>query len=150
MLSAMQAQLQSQEKRFAAQDSARERAEEREGQLLDEISALREEARSAEGSASRRERKQREREDPEPPPAQPTAAPFSAFQDPEYLLRFEILMKAGQRTMAEVAEALEATKERGTYSSGRADFYLKAKQHTRPAYLAGSQQQPDRRPRAHR
>jgi hypothetical protein len=133
MLSTMQAQLESQEKRLMAQAGARERAEERhqlgaqrENQLLDEIVALKGEARAAEESQSRRERKRREREAEQPP-----AQPFAAFQDPEYLCRFEHLMKTGQRTMAEVAEALEATKERGTYSSGRADFYLKAKANTR-------------------
>jgi hypothetical protein len=128
MLTALTAQMQQQEKRLAAREQADEQAAKRqrpseldlyrEEQLLDEIQSLREEVKSKEEMAKEREQQQRNTL---------SAQPFAALQDPEYLCRFESLMKAGQRTMAEVAEALEATKERGTYSSGRADHYLKAK-----------------------
>ena len=143
-LASVQAQLQSQEKRLAAYSDARERTgeqRERESQLLDEIVALKQEAKLQGESQERRDRKRKEREqsirDTGGAAAQSpsrrvkdkesSARPFAAFQDPEYLSRFEILMKAGQRTMAEVAEALEATKERGQYSAGRADAFLKSK-----------------------
>jgi hypothetical protein len=143
-LVSVQAQLQSQEKRLTAYSDAREHSGEqsrRESQLLDEIVALKQEAKLQEESQERRDRKRREREQTfrdtdgaaTPSPSrrgkekEASAQPFAALQNPEYLTRFEILMKAGQRTMAEVAEALEATKERGQYSSGRADHFLKSK-----------------------
>ena len=143
-LASVQAQLQSQEKRLTAYADARERTEEqreRESRLRDEIEALKQEANLQEESQERRDRKRKEREqsirDTGGAAAQSPsrrakesgvlAQPFAALQDPDYSSRFEILMKAGQRTMAEVAEALEATKERGQYSAGRADAFLKSK-----------------------
>ena len=128
LLSTVQSQLQRHEillkesdqadKRKLKRNHTSEYEEAREEQLLDEIQTLKEVVRSFQESEVQREQKQRQ---------EAPAQPFAALQDPEYLVRFENLMKAGQRNMAEVAEALEATKERGTYSAGRADFYLKAK-----------------------
>ena len=105
-LASLQAQLKSQEKRL----EARERA----------AASPPKKRKEPEASPPKK------RKEPEAP-----AQPFAALQNPEYLCRFEHLLKAGQRTMAEVADALEATKEAGQYSSGRADFYLKAKANTR-------------------
>jgi hypothetical protein len=131
LFASLQAQMLEQEKRLAAreradkQDAKRrltEFDEIREEQLLDQIKSLQEVVREKEENEAQREQERRE---------ETSCQPFAALQDPEYLVRFESLMKVGQRTMAEVAEALQATKERGGYSSGRADVFLKAKETSR-------------------
>jgi hypothetical protein len=128
MLAALTAQIQQQDQRLAARERADEQAAKRqhasevelfrEEQLLEQIRSLQESMREKEEAEAQREQERR---------GETPSKPFAALEDPEYLCRFESLMKAGQRSMAEVAEALQATKEHGTYSSGRADHYLKAK-----------------------
>ncbi len=134
LLATMQSQMEHQERRLEARERAEAQAanrrpdsdvEDTRDELLREINALKEVVRLKE------EKELREaRHNPMPREAPPTQH-FAALQDPEYLCRFEVLMKAGQRTMAEVAEALDATKRGGVYSSGRADYWLKAKANTR-------------------
>jgi hypothetical protein len=49
------------------------------------------------------------------------------LEDPEYQIRFELLIRQGQYSMSEVHAALNETKQEGKYSSQRADAHLKAK-----------------------